>query len=285
MNKDFKISVTFPDHPKTIKLVRRLGETGPLHLIWFWAWVAANKPTGRLEGMDNEDIAIAARWPGDTDEFVDALVNLRWLDRDGDDLVVHDWAEHNQHASEAGERSIKASYMGYLKNKNFPKAKEVWDANPWLADHMRPGHLGQGDRHAASDQAAQRDACATHSDVHAEGSALLFSSPLDSSEDHIGEPPAGSATGDESGFDEFWRVYPRKVGKGAARKAWIRAIKAAGEAEIIAALRRQVVGWEEKEARFIPHPKTWLNQERWTDEEEVQAEEPELRPPGEAWDE
>lgn len=33
-------------------------------------------------------------------------------------------------------------------------------------------------------------------------------------------------------FDQFWALYPRKVGKGAARKAWVSALRLepAGEA-------------------------------------------------------
>ena len=202
MNSQFNISVTFPDHPKTHKLIRRLGEIAALCLVWLWAWVAANRPTGLLEGMDSEDTAIAARWVGDADEFVDTLVELRWLDKEGDVLVVHGWSERNKFASEAGERSLKASYLGYLKNKNYPKAKEVWEANPWLADHMRPGHLKQCDKHAEPEQAAMQEACGTHSEVHADGSAILFSSLLDSSLNHpkdtCGEPQDGSPLADDA---------------------------------------------------------------------------------------
>src|SRR5690606_19428118 len=39
-------------------------------------------------------------------------------------------------------------------------------------------------------------------------------------------------------FDEFWAAYPRRVGKGAARKAWAKATKKAAPEEIIAGARR-----------------------------------------------
>jgi hypothetical protein len=68
----------------------------------------------------------------------------------------------------------------------------------------------------------------------------------------------------EPAFERFWEVYPRKVGKGAARKAWLAAIAKAPEGEITAAVTRQKFDHRE---RFIPHPATWLNQERWLDEE------------------
>ena len=64
-------------------------------------------------------------------------------------------------------------------------------------------------------------------------------------------------------FDRFWSAYPRKVGKGAAQKAWRAATKKAAPDTIIAAVQR--FPWSD-EQQFIPHPSTWLNAERWNDE-------------------
>lgn len=66
-------------------------------------------------------------------------------------------------------------------------------------------------------------------------------------------------------FDEFWVLYPRKVGKGQARKAWAKALKITTADVIIQALDRQVPDLRGK-CEFCPHPSTWLNGERWTDE-------------------
>lgn len=69
-------------------------------------------------------------------------------------------------------------------------------------------------------------------------------------------------------FDEFWRLYPSKVGKKAAVTAYDRAIAEIDaddpEETIIAGLRRALPGWSS--GRFIPNPATWLNQGRWDDE-------------------
>lgn len=67
-----------------------------------------------------------------------------------------------------------------------------------------------------------------------------------------------------SDFDEFWAVYPRKVGKFAAAKAYVRARKHASQEQILAGVDRYL--------RNRPgyadwcHPTTWLNQGRWLDE-------------------
>jgi hypothetical protein len=69
-------------------------------------------------------------------------------------------------------------------------------------------------------------------------------------------------------FDQFWNIYPRKVSKGSARKAWDQALKRGVEAEtIIEAAGIYASSVKGSEARFIAHPATWLNADRWEDEE------------------
>jgi uncharacterized protein YdaU (DUF1376 family) len=77
----------------------------------------------------------------------------------------------------------------------------------------------------------------------------------------------GAAVADE--FALFWAAYPRKVGKGAAEKAWR---KINPDAVILNAMKYALTWqiespqWTEQDGRFIPHPSTWLNQQRWNDE-------------------
>lgn len=68
-------------------------------------------------------------------------------------------------------------------------------------------------------------------------------------------------------FDHFWSLYPRRVAKRAALKAWEKEMRSGTTPEeIIEGLRRQLAHLSAKEAQFIPHPATWLNQGRWEDE-------------------
>lgn len=75
----------------------------------------------------------------------------------------------------------------------------------------------------------------------------------------------------DQAFEDFWSVYPRRNGKGAARKAFLaQTARGVSAAEIVVAAgayaqRCRQIG---KEAQFIPYPATWLNQERWEDDEE-----------------
>lgn len=84
-------------------------------------------------------------------------------------------------------------------------------------------------------------------------------------------PTLSVVTGDdtpEPDFDQFWQVYPRKTGKVAAEKAWRKAVKQVGARKVYEGAVRfandpNLPG--PSEARFIPHPTTWLNQGRWDD--------------------
>jgi hypothetical protein len=73
---------------------------------------------------------------------------------------------------------------------------------------------------------------------------------------------------DEEGFEQFWKVYPKKVAKGDARKAWkqTKAIRPP-IAELLKTVyaARASKGWLKDEGEFIPYPATWLRGERWED--------------------
>lgn len=70
-------------------------------------------------------------------------------------------------------------------------------------------------------------------------------------------------------FDVFYGVWPRRVGRPAAMKAWAKAVAAGHLPETIIAGALRYREWALKtgqEPRFIPHPATWLNREGWNDE-------------------
>jgi hypothetical protein len=74
--------------------------------------------------------------------------------------------------------------------------------------------------------------------------------------------------GGDSRFDQFWKAYPRKQGKGAAEKAFAKA-KLNGHFEFMLTaleLQKQSEQWQKGDGQFIPNPATWINQRRWQDE-------------------
>jgi len=70
-------------------------------------------------------------------------------------------------------------------------------------------------------------------------------------------------------FEEFWKVYPKKVAKAEAFRQWKLCAKARPPLEqIVAAVVRQAQSpkWREEGGQFIPDPERWLKKGRWEDE-------------------
>jgi len=70
-------------------------------------------------------------------------------------------------------------------------------------------------------------------------------------------------------FERFWEEYPKKVGKKVAKEKFLRlSLDEKKFQEIMRVLRiyRETREWIKDGGQFIPHPATWINQERWNDE-------------------
>ncbi len=65
---------------------------------------------------------------------------------------------------------------------------------------------------------------------------------------------------------EFWPVYPRKVGKGQALKAYRAARKQSDCQTITAGARRYAAERAGQDQQFTRHAATWLNGQGWLDE-------------------
>ena len=73
-------------------------------------------------------------------------------------------------------------------------------------------------------------------------------------------------------FENFWKLYPRKVCKNDAIRSWDKIVKEGLTldlfTEIIKGLYRARLSrdWTKENGTYIPYPATWLNGKRWTDE-------------------
>jgi hypothetical protein len=73
-------------------------------------------------------------------------------------------------------------------------------------------------------------------------------------------------------FELFWSGYPRRIGKAKAREAFTRALRKTTLDIMLTALewQREQASWQDRDAdgvlRYVPHPASWLNGERWDDE-------------------
>jgi hypothetical protein len=69
----------------------------------------------------------------------------------------------------------------------------------------------------------------------------------------------GNATSD---FETFYSLYPRKISRTNAEKAWKK--QKCVLSEVMPALQKQMKLWTDPQ--FTPHPASWLNGRRWEDE-------------------
>lgn len=82
-----------------------------------------------------------------------------------------------------------------------------------------------------------------------------------------------TAAGDDSevapsiSFDDFWKLYPRRVARKDAMKAWAQ-VPVIDRPDIIEALpyHKKTEDWRRDGGRYIPYPASWLRAERWKDE-------------------
>lgn len=66
-------------------------------------------------------------------------------------------------------------------------------------------------------------------------------------------------------FEDFWLLYPRRVAKRDAMKAWMRLTEADRMAAIVGVAKWRKV-WATKDQQYVPHASTFLNGARWEDE-------------------
>lgn len=239
------------DHRKLLAAADEL-EIEPAHmlglLISFWLWALDNAPSGSLEGISSRMIARAAQWSGNPDELVSALKSAELLDEEPDGkLEIHDWYEYTgklidqREAEKNRSRRRRAAAAAAPPSKSQTTAGQTEDA-PQDNQKKTAGRVDQ-------------------------------SKPDQSKPDQGDQPPnpqtEAKADAQARRFAEFWKAYPKKVGKKAAEKSWQ---KLKPDAELFERIMQAVTAakssdqWNRENGRFIPNPSTWINQGRWDDE-------------------
>lgn len=75
-----------------------------------------------------------------------------------------------------------------------------------------------------------------------------------------------SLTGVRGEFEEWYKLFPRRVGKAAAERAYTKARNTTSAAALLDGLMRYIHECQGREHQYIAHPATWLNAGRWADE-------------------
>jgi hypothetical protein len=83
------------------------------------------------------------------------------------------------------------------------------------------------------------------------------------------------------GFNAFWALYPKKVGRGAAEMEWNK-LKPdevlQGDIHRSLGAQCRSAKWCEDGGKFIPNPSTWLHQKRWMDEVAIAVQVQHVKP-------
>lgn len=83
------------------------------------------------------------------------------------------------------------------------------------------------------------------------------------------KPSSEKSDASEDGFEQFWKLYPKKAKRKDALRAWQK-LKPSAELQevLITALGKHCVShdWTKEGGRYVPLPASWINGERWEDE-------------------
>lgn len=130
MSSDIRIATSFKNHRKRNRLKRILGPGATDYLLDLWITVAEQRPMGVLEDWDEFDIADAAGWTGNAQEFVNALLEVKWLDKLNGWYSIHRWKEHQSWVCGAPDRhetAMRASKARWDKRNGKSKKKDGVD--------------------------------------------------------------------------------------------------------------------------------------------------------------
>lgn len=263
------------DHPKNLALASQLGidpcySLGLLEALWHFTGKYA--PTGDITATDPKMLAQSMRFSGDGPRLILTLLETGWLDKYRGRLIVHDW-----HVWADAAVKKRLEYHGLV----FASLR-VSAAKTRRKDVDSPESL----RVSAASRA--RVPVPVPVPVPEKTSGVVNTPTVDQERDN-GDSPAKDAGafvlsgGPENGtapekpdrgawFDrEFWPVVWARIGKGAARTAFLRvATTAALKDRIVAAAQAQgeaIRARASATGSAVLHPATWLNQGRYDDEE------------------
>jgi len=151
MSADVRLTMELLQHPKFRKVVRALGADGGLAFITLIAWAGANRPSGDLAGLSDEDLELAVDWRGAPDKLVQVLAAVGFLDGQEMERRLHDWAEHQPWAAGSPIRSAKARWNAIKKHHGEAEAdRQV----PDYAASRRAGSTGNANTEDAASTAA-----------------------------------------------------------------------------------------------------------------------------------
>lgn len=199
-------------------------------LITLWLWGIDNaEMDGLIVSADRSDIAGVLQTglssTLEPESVVESLIDSGWIDDVGGQLYLHDWEDWRSYYNRyVNDKKKQAERMRRYRNKN--------------ADSDVTGDVSCDVTEIDQDQGEPTE-------------------PPEKPEQTKEKP--GSKYGQE--FEEFWKIYPRKVDKGQAYKTYKARIKdgfSPDDLKAAAESYRRQCEREHTEQKYIKHAKTFL---------------------------
>ena len=221
----------------------------------FMMLLAIADPEGSVIGTD---VAIARRLNIPTNEFTRCVETLGTPD------------PHSNSQEREGRRVVPSEgERGYLivNYRTYRGLKDESERREYMREYMRNRRKGVhsedvapvNSRKHALDDVTQAD---VESEIEAKAKTEEKKTP---------KPPKGAGNGNGAypeDFESFWQLYPRRVNKGDALKAWNKIKPKPSPEELSTSLEWQKRSdqWIKEGGQYIPHPASWLNARGWENE-------------------
>jgi len=133
------VDLNYFDHPKTMRLVARLGHGADVLPIRLWAYIGRHHPeSGCLALLESEFEHICGWW-GEKGDMLTAMIEIGFVKREGNLFEVNDWHEHSGHLASFKKRAKKAARKRWgikRKQSNAPSiAKPEFKQSPSSTVH------------------------------------------------------------------------------------------------------------------------------------------------------
>lgn len=231
-------------------------------LTWIGLWTHCDDH-GRCR--DNVKLIKAAVWPLDdvsirhVEEDLAVLTEhgciIRYVVDDRPYLAVPTWDEHQSASHRRGPARFPGPDDGTIESPG--RRDNGPDTDGDNVTGVSPNGVVEGANTETIDAPGQTtDASRTTS--HASRTT---------SRAGTGNREQGTGTADTTRFAAFWALYPRKVNKSDALKAW-KKLTPDDQQTAIETIPQHTVAWTraKTEMRFIPHANRWLNARRFEDD-------------------
>ena len=163
--------------------------------------------------------------------------------------------------------------LGYVNAENQTRPNGSDTTNRYFIVFDLPSESNEGEqRHVAGGQADLAGGASPELAGGASPELAPLNRPLNTPSNILPMPPPKDTSGSPANlFQHFWLLYPRKVGKGDAEKAFNAAIKETSSDAILAGTRRYAdqVQQNGTQPKYVKYPAGWLRAKRWLDEDEA----------------